>query len=228
MSEFEVNLRKKEPFGGGEALAEKSGRNVNLTVPNLLSVIRILVTPLYAYFFLKGETVAAVIILALSGMTDFVDGFVARHFNQVTEIGKILDPFADKITQGVIALCMAIRFPAICPFLILFIVKELGMLCCSVFLLFKKKKKPGAAKWFGKVSTVLFYISVMSIIIMILCSTPEHIFNTVSNVLLCITAVMMVYSAVNYFIIFRGILNSSAEDNDIDLKSEIKARKEDK
>ena len=81
---------------------EKSGeeklRNKNLTVPNAMSLFRILVIPFFAYFFLKDNLTAAVIALALSGLSDALDGFVARRFNQITELGKMLDPLADKLT----------------------------------------------------------------------------------------------------------------------------------
>ena len=82
---------------------EKSGeeklRNKNLTVPNAMSLFRILVIPFFAYFFLKDNLTAAVIALALSGLSDALDGFVARRFNQITELGKMLDPLADRRSQ---------------------------------------------------------------------------------------------------------------------------------
>lgn len=114
--------------------------NKNLTIPNLLSVIRIVIVPFFAYYFIKGQTYPAIALLILSGISDCLDGFIARKFNQITEIGKILDPFADKITQVTVALCLAIRFPAICPFLILFLVKELSMLVCGIYLIGHKKR----------------------------------------------------------------------------------------
>lgn len=118
---------------------EKSGeeklRNKNLTVPNAMSLFRILVIPFFAYFFLKDNLTAAVIALALSGLSDALDGFVARRFNQITELGKMLDPLADKLTQGTVAVCIAVRYPTICPLLFLLVTKELVMLCGACFLL---------------------------------------------------------------------------------------------
>ena len=115
--------------------AERKPRNQNLTVPNALSVLRIIIVPFFAWFFLKENLVAAVGLLALSGLSDMFDGMIARRFNQITELGKMLDPFADKLTQGVVALCLAIKFPAICPVLLIFIVKELAMLCSQLSIL---------------------------------------------------------------------------------------------
>ena len=83
---------------------------------------------------MHNQLIVAVVLLVLSGMTDMVDGLIARKLNQVTELGKMLDPLADKLTQGVVALCLAIKFPVICPVLLVFIAKELLMLCCAVVL----------------------------------------------------------------------------------------------
>ena len=81
-------------------------RNQNWTIPNLLSVLRILVIAPFAYFFLNGQLLLAVLFLAFSGLSDMFDGMIARKFNQITELGKMLDPLADKLTQGTIALSL--------------------------------------------------------------------------------------------------------------------------
>ena len=118
-----------------EKSGEKKLRNKNLTVPNAMSVFRILVIPFFAYFFLTDHLAAAVVALLLSGLSDALDGLVARRFNQITELGKMLDPLADKLTQGAVAVCIAIRYPSICPLLFLLVTKELVMLCGACFLL---------------------------------------------------------------------------------------------
>ena len=103
---------------------EKKPINQNLTVPNALSVLRIVIIPFFAWFFLKDQLLEAVALLVLSGLSDCVDGFLARKLNQVTELGKMLDPLADKLTQGVVAICLAVKFPVIGPLLLVFIIKE--------------------------------------------------------------------------------------------------------
>ena len=82
---------------------EKKPINQNLTVPNALSVLRIIIIPFFAWFFMHDQLAIAVALLVLSGLSDCVDGFIARKLNQVTELGKMLDPLADKLTQGVVA-----------------------------------------------------------------------------------------------------------------------------
>ena len=79
-----------------------------LTVPNLLSLIRIFLIPAFAVLYYKGHIGWAVLMLALSGISDFLDGKIARRFNQVSELGKILDPVADKLTQITIAVMLYI------------------------------------------------------------------------------------------------------------------------
>lgn len=81
-----------------------------LTVPNLLSLIRIILIPVFGVLFYHDHVLAAVIVLAVSGLTDLFDGKIARRFNQVSELGKILDPIADKLTQMTIAIVLFLEF----------------------------------------------------------------------------------------------------------------------
>lgn len=204
---------------------ERKARNKNLTVPNALSVLRILVVPFFAWRFLKGDLVTAAVLLCLSGLSDLFDGMIARKFNQVTELGKMLDPFADKLTQGVVALCLAVKFPVICPVLAIFVLKELTMLGCGAFLLLKRRKRPCAAKWYGKVATVMFYVSVALIVVMDGFLHVEGVaFQVISYVLLGLTAAMMIYSAVKYAQIFLKILRSDDSQYDLSLTDEIRAK----
>ncbi|WP_300684161.1 CDP-alcohol phosphatidyltransferase family protein [Acutalibacter sp. 1XD8-36] len=182
-----------------------------ITVPNGMSVLRILLVPVFAAFYLNGNLPAAVTTLVISGVTDMLDGLIARRFNQITDLGKMLDPFADKLTQGVVALCIAIRFPSIRPLLVLFILKELLMLSCAVVLL-KKHKRPCAAKWYGKVATVMFYMSVSAIVLLdgLGIMGPDKQ-NIAAFVMLGLTGIMMAYAAVKYFQIFLAILREPEE-----------------
>lgn len=203
----------------------KKPRNQNLTVPNAMSLFRILVIPFFAYYFIMGNWTAAVIALALSGLSDALDGFVARRFNQITELGKMLDPLADKLTQGTVAVCIAVHYPSICPLLFLLVFKEIVMLCGACYLL-KKKKKPCAAKWYGKFSTTLFYIAIAMIVVMDgFLKVQEATFNLVSNAALIVTAAFMVYTFVRYAGIFREILHSTSGEYDLNLPEEIRAKK---
>lgn len=203
---------------------ESKPRNQNITVPNALSLLRIIIVPFFVWAFFRDNLPAAVVLLALSGLSDLFDGMIARKFNQITELGKMLDPLADKLTQGAVALCLALKFPMIGPVLAIFILKELCMLVCAVVLL-KKKKRPCAAKWYGKVATVMFYISVGTIVVMdgfFQLSGP--LFNWVAYGTLLLTAAMMLYSGIKYFQIFLEILRSDDEKYELDLPDEMRAK----
>lgn len=204
----------------------KKARNKNLTVPNAMSVFRVLVIPFFVYFALQDNIPMALLMLGLSALSDALDGFVARKFNQITELGKMLDPFADKLTQGAVAICIAVRYPSICPLLFLLVVKELFMLFGACYLL-QKKKKPCAAQWYGKVSTILFYLAIALIVVLdSFMHVTEPTFILVATIALVVTAAFMIYTFIRYARIFQQILKSTDGTYDLDLPEEIRARKE--
>lgn len=149
-----------------------------LSIPNLLSYFRILLLPFLLYFQSKERTQHTVlwsgIIIILSGISDFLDGYIARKYDQVTEIGKFIDPLADKLTQLTLVICLAMNYPFIYFLLGLFILKELYTLVFSLILLRKGVKMDGA-KWYGKLSTTVFYISFIGIFLFP--SMPQKLMN---------------------------------------------------
>lgn len=136
----------------------------SLTVPNLLTVIRIILVPVFGVCFYRERLLAAVIVLVISGLTDLFDGKIARRFNQVSELGKIMDPIADKLTQMMIGVVLFLKFSesknsAMVWFkwvFLVFIVKELLMLLVGS-LLIALGLRPDPAKIWGKLATVVFY-----------------------------------------------------------------------
>lgn len=133
-------------------------------IPNLLSAFRIVLIPFFVWQMLSGNTLAAGLILLASGLTDTLDGNLARHFGWVSDLGKVLDPVADKLTQTAVSLCLMIRFPELWFFFAVLIVKDLIMLALGGYLT-KGGVKLEGARWFGKVSTVVFY-TVMILIVL--------------------------------------------------------------
>lgn len=138
-----------------------------LTIPNILSYVRIAMIPLYIYLYVSAETAEqyykAAGILVLSGITDSLDGIIARKTGQITDLGKALDPLADKLTQIAVVGAMFVERPYILPLLVLFIGKELYLLISNV-LLFKKDIFMDGAMWFGKLATAFFYISMLALV----------------------------------------------------------------
>ena len=131
-----------------------------LKVPNLLSMFRIILLPIFLYTFLTDKSIyLTMCILILSGLTDILDGFIARHFNQVSELGKILDPLADKVTQ--ICILFALWFKELVPGFIVGILfgKEFLMLLGAIYLKGVLKTNIIPSNKWGKIATITFYVS---------------------------------------------------------------------
>lgn len=172
------------------------------TIPNLLSYFRIFLIPIFAYVYLAAEQIQdyylAAAVIALSGMTDLFDGKIARKFNQITELGKFLDPLADKLTQGAMVLCLASRFPLMWMLVGIFVVKE-GFMGVMGLILLRRGKKLDGAMWFGKVCTALLYIVVFALLLLPVMST------SVANVLICVCAVDMIVTLILYIPVFAAM-----------------------
>lgn len=134
------------------------------TVPNWLSFARIIMVPIFAYLFLNGKVLWAVFVLALSGLSDFLDGKIARRFNQVSDLGKVIDPVADKMTEITIAVLLYITFhnssvelvKTFSWIFLIFIAKEFLMVLVGGIMLLVGLR-PSAAVIYGKVATFVFY-----------------------------------------------------------------------
>lgn len=187
--------------------------NKNLNIPNALTVLRMILIIPFVIFYVNKQYIPAVVVLIISGITDALDGFIARNFNQFTELGKMLDPLSDKLTQGSVALCLAIQDPILLPFFLVFIIKEVGMVIAALVLI-KKRKKPCGSKWYGKIATILFYISFVTIVAMRIWNIKNM---TLTVVLLSITASFMIYALIRYFVIFLSILRSDDPENRLDI-----------
>ena len=177
-----------------------------MTIPNAISFIRILlITPFVAFFiaarYITGNYIPAIAIIALSGISDLFDGMIARRFHQESELGKVLDPLADKLTLIAVGICLIFLEPYVLPLMILMVLKDVLMIIGGTIVI-NKGVIPPKSSWYGKASTFMFYISVAMVVLM-------EIFNfhneTLSLSVLSATAGMMVFSLVNYAIIFFKI-----------------------
>lgn len=160
-------------------------------IPNILSLIRILLIPAFCYQFLVGNTLNSAIILAISGFTDFLDGFLARKFNWITQLGKVLDPAADKLTQVAVCIVFVIKMRTYWPFFVILLLKDLIMLILASSVINKGVKIEGA-DWQGKVSTFLFYTVI--IVILFFPNLPHWAIIT----MLSASTIMSVSAAIMY------------------------------
>ncbi len=174
-------------------------------LPNMMGYFRILMLPVFMIFYLKVERMGdryyfiALIALLLSILSDLFDGKVARKFNMVTDWGKMLDPIADKLTQGVLAITLSIRYPLLWIFLGIFLVKELYQGLMGLYII-KKKNFVQSAKWFGKFSTG--GVDMTFFALLLFPNIPSH----VVRILCWMIILVLIYAFICYVLYHMGIL----------------------
>ena len=167
-------------------------QNKILTIPNMLSLFRLCLIPVIMWLYcVEDNYLWAGIVLIVSGITDTVDGFVARHFHMTSDLGKVLDPVADKLTQAAMLFCLLTRFPLMIVPLGIMVLKEFFMGVTGLMVIQKTGKVFGA-DWHGKVTTWLLYA------MMILHVFWYNIPAALSRVLIAACVVMMLISLVLY------------------------------
>ena len=185
-----------------KTLEKSKYQNKILTIPNVLSAFRISLIPIIACLYLINKNYMLTGILVLfSGLTDVVDGWIARRFNMISDLGKILDPVADKSTQIVVAMLLATRFRLMLLPLIVGVIKEIFM-AVSGYLVVKKCGVVLGAEWHGKLATVILTLT-MALHLLWYEITPE--FSTATIVL---SSVAIVLSLVLYAIRNGGYLTA--------------------
>lgn len=196
--------------------AKKNAEDRIFTIPNLLSMFRIvLIVPLVA-FFINKNYIAAVLCIVLSGLSDMFDGMIARRFNQITKLGKILDPIADKLTLVAVIVCIGILIPSVGILVIILASKDILMLLGGAYLIHRGITPP-AAKWYGKTATVVFYLSVSVIVgIEVIggARSAEHL-SLLITILLTLTAIVMVFALLMYAALFVQLLKENKKNKKV-------------
>ena len=176
-----------------------------ITIPNIFSFFRICLIPALVWLYgVEHDYMWAGYILILSGITDMVDGYIARHFHMVSNLGKILDPIADKLTQGVMLMCLVMRFPLMIVPFVLLIAKEIYM-SVSGILVIQRTGIVCGADWHGKAATCFLYGT------MILHVFWHEITPMVSAVCIIACAALIGVSFVLYAIRNAKLLKSSVQ-----------------
>jgi len=172
-------------------------------IPNLLSIFRIVLIPFFIWQMLVGNTWNAGVILILSGFTDMFDGMLARRFGWITELGKVLDPVADKMTQISVSLVLLYVMRQYWVFFIIIITKEfMVMMICGMLL--KRKVEFKGALWFGKISTTIYYVAMVMIIFW------PGMLEFQLLLLLTVTTLCSLVSAIMYIPVFiRAVLRKN-------------------
>jgi len=165
------------------------------TIPNLLSLFRLVLIPVYVVIYMNAKVSAdyfvAAAILAVSCLTDLIDGKIARHFNMISTTGKILDPLADKATQFTLIVCLTIRYPVLLVMVCLFVIKESFQLIAGLLTLRKGQMLTGALLS-GKICTTILFISLIVLVLV------PNIGETAVLIITITDCVFMVISFLDY------------------------------
>ena len=187
---------------------EQNTRKQLFTIPNLLSFLRLCMIPLIIWLYCSQNNYAlTAVVLVLSGVTDTIDGFIARRFNMVTDLGKALDPIADKLTQASVMFCLLTRFQMMLVPLLLLIFKEVCNGIMSLFVI-KKTGKVCGADWHGKVCTWLLYAMMFVHIVWF------DISREWTTALIGICVIMMTLSFALYMVRNYKMLTKEVTNND--------------
>lgn len=191
-------------------MAGKSLLNIKkLGVPNMLSIFRLILIPVFVVTYItdsRNSGIIAAVILIVSGISDVLDGIIARKFNMISALGRILDPLADKLTQAAICICLIIRSKiGYIAFwiLLLLILKEFVMIGAGANII-RKGKEMMSSKWFGKLATAVSY-STMTLIIAF---QPGR---RVVDLLLCVVLGLMIFSFIMYIPFFFDIVSKRGQ-----------------
>lgn len=181
-------------------VAQSSDTDRIFTLPNILSFFRLALIPAIVYCY-EGEAYGwAVGLLILSGATDVVDGWIARTFHLVSDFGKALDPFADKLTQAALLLC-------ILPMKLWWVVGVMAFKEISIgiltYLTLKRTHKIFSAGWYGKLCTVVIYLSMF---VLMLWRTAPTWFQVGDAILI---SGLILLSFAKYFAYFTRILREA-------------------
>lgn len=196
-------------------MSMKNWKNDILTIPNLLSLFRLLLIPVYITIYLRAQDRAdyflAASILAVSCLTDMIDGQIARRFNMITDLGKLLDPIADKLTQFALVLCLSLRHPILWFVVVLIFIKETFQLIgCAISL--RQGKTMTGALLPGKISTVVVFISLITMVML-----PD-LNDSIILAIAIVDSIFLTIAFVNYIIAF--VTNDSKHKVFIDKETE--------
>ena len=171
------------------------------TIPNLLSFFRLVLIPVYMVLYLRAQDVrdyfTAGTILAISCLTDMVDGKIARKFNMITTFGKFLDPLADKLTQFSLLLCLAVRYPVLWAVFALFVLKELFQLFAGILTARHGYILKGALIS-GKVCTTVLFVSLVSMVLF------HNMDSSIVSTIAMVDGVFLMVAFADYFISYLG------------------------
>lgn len=186
---------------------KRLSRDQVLTIPNAMSAVRLVLIPFIIWTYAEERFVLSVCLVVVSAASDMLDGFVARKLNMISDLGKVLDPVCDKLTQAALLICLMTTHRHIWMLFVLLAVKELVSLALGV-VAFRRTDAVHPAKWYGKMCTVVFEGSMIGLMIF-----PNASEELVHGVMAVDCAVLM-FAFAGYFVFhMRNILGLGSEKN---------------
>lgn len=173
-----------------------------MNVPNILTTLRFFMVPFFAYYLYMQQYSVSVIIFIIAGITDILDGYIARKKDIVTKWGKLADPLADKLMQLTALVMLTIHkiIPGI--FLVIMLIKELTMVAGSIKL-YKKDNVVVSANWYGKFATVVFYVAIVVTMVFKILGLNGVIPSIIVIILILITLFAMIYAFIKYVFVYK-------------------------
>lgn len=179
----------------------KNWKKEILTIPNLLSLFRLVLIPVYVVIYLNATETAdyyiAAGILAVSCLTDLIDGKIARRYNMISTVGKVLDPIADKATQFTLIICLTVKHPVLLYLVWLFVIKEGFQLIAGLVNLKKGRILPGALLP-GKICTTVLFASLILLVLL------PGLSEQVVDIIAVIDAAFMLFAFGSYILAYFG------------------------
>lgn len=187
---------------------QKNNNPQVLTIPNVLSFFRIALAILFCFLFDSEKPISenwpAFVVLGLNALSDFLDGKLARALNQVSELGKILDPVADYLTKFALILCFIRKYPGLIGFMLLFIVRVAVVALAGLKTVQEVGENQGAI-WAGKIDTAIFYVVMLALVLF------PNIPVQLAYGMVCVSGAAMIIAIVVYLRHFNRLRQQARE-----------------
>jgi len=171
--------------------------NKTLTIPNIISIIRIVMIFIFVpLYFNKDTRTASLVLIIITGLADLLDGYIARKFDQISELGKLLDPVADKLFQFTMIVCFYFN-NIIGLWLVIFFFSKEAVMTIGGFIFVRSTKLVIPAKWYGKLASSLFFVSIITAFFVGEIGTVS---NNILTGMFIVAAIISLFSTIQYII----------------------------
>lgn len=177
---------------------------VLVNIPNILSVFRLGLVPVFVSVYFSGTDTSHVYatgVYVLAAFTDFLDGRIARKYNLVSKLGRILDPLGDKIMTFAVLLCITIDKLVPAWAVVVFIVKE-GLMAIGGVLVYRKITDMPPANYIGKSATVVFVV--VCALLMLIDDIPK----AYATAMISVAIIVMLAAFVSYLVRYIKLMQS--------------------